>query len=270
MTYAMAKMNMFIHDMEGDIAIGDTLTSPKFLDGSALKKFDLVVANPMWNQDGYDTGFYEGDTFNRFDLGYPPASSADWGWVQHMFASLNNNGRAAVVLDTGAVSRGSGNQGSNREKDIRQKFVDNDWIEGVLLLPENLFYNTTAPGIVLFLNKNKPKEKKNKIMIINASLEFEKGRPKNFIPDDKIKKIVHAFQGFKDINKFVKIISKDETTKNDYNLSPSRYVGNAKNEEYRDVDEILAELVELEARRLKTDRDLNKILRKIGYKGFLK
>ena len=89
-TYAMAKMNMFIHDMEGDVAIGDTLVSPKFLDGSALKKFDLVVANPMWNQDGYDTQFYEGDTFNRFDCGYPPASSADWGWVPLMFTSLNN------------------------------------------------------------------------------------------------------------------------------------------------------------------------------------
>ena len=119
-TYAMARMNMFIHDMEGHIAIGDTMISPKFLDGSALKRFDLVVANPMWNQDGYDTGFYEGDTFNRFDCGYPPAGSADWGWVQHMFASLNKNGRAAIVLDTGAVSRGSGNQGSNREKDIRK------------------------------------------------------------------------------------------------------------------------------------------------------
>jgi len=122
-TYAMAKMNMFIHDMEGDIAIGDTLISPKFLDGSSLKKFDLVVANPMWNQDGYNTQFYEGDTFNRFDCGYPPASSADWGWVQLMFTSLSNNGRAAVVLDTGAVSRGSGNQGSNREKDIRSAFA---------------------------------------------------------------------------------------------------------------------------------------------------
>ena len=269
-TYAMAKMNMFIHDMEGDVAIGDTLVSPKFLSGSALKKFDLVVANPMWNQDGYDTQFYEGDTFNRFDCGYPPASSADWGWVQHMFTSLGNNGRAAVVLDTGAVSRGSGNQGSNREKDIRKKFVDNDWIEAVLLLPENLFYNTTAPGIVLFLNKNKPKEKKNKIMLINASLEFEKGRPKNFIPDDKIKKIAKAFHGWEDIDKFVKIIVKDEAAKNDYNLSPSRYVGNGQDEEYRGVDEILVELTEIEQDRVKADKDLNAIMKKIGYKGFLK
>ncbi len=274
-TYAMAKMNMFIHDMEGDIAIGDTLISPKFLDNTRagrdlpLRKFDLVVANPMWNQDGYDMQFYEGDTFNRFDCGYPPASSADWGWVQHMFMSLSNNGRAAVVLDTGAVSRGSGNQGSNREKDIRKKFVDNDWIEAVLLLPENLFYNTTAPGIVLFLNKNKPKEKKNKVMLINASLEFEKGRPKNFIPDDKIKNIANAFHGFKDIDKFVKVIAKDEAMKNDYNLSPSRYVGNGKDEEYRDVEEILVELAELEQERIKTDKELNGILKKIGYKGFL-
>jgi len=268
-TYAMAKMNMFIHDMEGDIAIGDTLISPKFLDGSSLKKFDLVIANPMWNQDGYDTQFYEGDTFNRFECGYPPASSADWGWVQHMFTSLGNNGRAAVVLDTGAVSRGSGNQGSNREKDIRKKFVDNDWIEAVLLLPENLFYNATAPGIVLFLNKNKPKDKKNKVMLINASLEFEKGRPKNFIPDDKIKKIAKAFHGFKDIDKFVKVIAKSEAMKNDYNLSPSRYVGNGQDEEYRDVEEILVELAELEEEREKADKDLNKIMKKIGYRGFL-
>ena len=148
--------------------------------------------------------------------------------------------------------------------------MDNDWIEAVLLLPENLFYNTTAPGIVLFLNKNKPKEKKNKVMLINASLEFEKGRPKNFIPDDKIKNIAKAFHGFKDIDKFVKVIAKDEAMKNDYNLSPSRYVGNSQDEEYRDVEEILVELAELEHDRLKTDKELNGILKKIGYKGFLR
>jgi type I restriction enzyme M protein len=252
-TYAMAKMNMIIHDMEGDIAIGDTLRNPKFLNGSILKTFDLVVANPMWNQDGYNSEFYESDTFNRFNDGYPPASSADWGWIQLMFASLNKNGKAAIVLDTGSVARGSGNKGSNREKEIRKAFVDNDWIEAVLLLPENLFYNTTAPGIILILNKNKPKERKNRIMLINASLEFEKGRPKNFIPDDKIEKIAKVFHDWKSIDKFTKIITNEEVEKNDYNLSPSRYVGNGKEEEYRDVDEILVELAELEEEREKTD-----------------
>ena len=269
-TYAMAKMNMIIHDMEGDIAIGDTLRNPKFLNGSILKTFDLVVANPMWNQDGYDTEFYEADTFNRFESGYPPASSADWGWIQLMFASLNKNGKAAIVLDTGSVARGSGNKGSNREKEIRKAFVDNDWIEAVLLLPENLFYNTTAPGIILILNKNKPKERKNRIMLINASLEFEKGRPKNFIPDNKIKKIAKAFHDWKNIDKFTKIITNEEAEKNDYNLSPSRYVGNGKEEEYRDIDEILVELAELEEEREKTDRKLNEIMKKITQRGFLK
>lgn len=269
-TYAMAKMNMIIHDMEGDIAIGDTLRNPKFLNGSILKTFDLVVANPMWNQDGYDSEFYEADTFNRFECGYPPASSADWGWLQLMFSSLNKNGKAAIVLDTGSVARGSGNKGSNREKEIRKAFVDNDWIEAVLLLPENLFYNTTAPGIILILNKNKPKERKNRIMLINASLEFEKGRPKNFIPDDKIEKIAKVFHDWKSIDKFTKIITNEEAEKNDYNLSPSRYVGNGKEEEYRDVDEILVELAELEEEREKTDRELNEIMKKITQKGFLK
>ena len=107
-------------------------------------------------------------------------------------------------------------------------------------------------------------------MLINASLEFEKGRPKNFIPDDKIKKIAKVFHDWKDIEKFVKIIAKDEAAKNDYNLSPSRYVGNGRDEEYRDVDEILVELAELEQERAKTDKELNTILKKIGYKGFLK
>jgi type I restriction enzyme M protein len=112
-------------------------------------QFDYVVANPMWNQDNYDEAFYDNDPFNRFKYGIPPKSSADWGWVQHMFASLKDGGRAAVVLDTGAVARGSGSRSANKEKKIRQAFVEKDFIEGVVLLPENLFYNITAPGIIM-------------------------------------------------------------------------------------------------------------------------
>ncbi len=112
-TFAMARMNAFIHDIEAEIALGDTMRNPRFLqeDGS-LRRFDLVTANPMWNQN-FPTAVYESDPFERFSHGIPPGSSADWGWVQHMAASLGPNGRMAVVLDTGAVSRGSGNQGSN-------------------------------------------------------------------------------------------------------------------------------------------------------------
>jgi type I restriction enzyme M protein len=264
-TYAMAKMNMIIHDMEGEIAIGDTMRNPKMLEGSALRQFDLVTANPMWNQDQYNTEFYENDTFDRFIFGYPPASSADWGWVQLMTASLSNKGRAAVVLDTGAVSRGSGNQGTNKEKDIRKAFVEKDWIEAVVLLPENLFYNMTAPGIILVLNKNKAKERRGKILLLNASQEFEKGRPKNFIPDGKIQKIANAFHEYKDIERFARVILLDEVVKNDYNLSPSRYVETSEAEIHIEIPQLLEELDELEKQSARIDAELKRIFSKLGF-----
>ena len=156
-TWAMANMNMVIHDMEGKIEIGDTMKNPKFKNGNKLKRFDLIVTNPMWNQKTFVEKDYENDELDRFKAGIPPTSSADWGWSQHILASLKDNGKAAVVLDTGAVSRGSGNASNNKEKTIRKWFIEQDLIEGVLYLPENLFYNTTAPGIVLFINRNKAK-----------------------------------------------------------------------------------------------------------------
>src|SRR6266550_3598754 len=108
-------------------------------------------------------------------------------------------------------------------KVIRRWFVDNDLVEGVILLPDNLFYNTTAAGIIIVLNRNKPRNRQRKVILINASTEFQKGRPKNFIADDSIKKIAAAFLAGKDVERFVKVVSVDEITKNDYSLSPSRY-----------------------------------------------
>lgn len=264
-TWAMANMNMVIHDMEGSIEIGDTMRNPKFKTGNKIKIFDLIATNPMWNQDVFELRDYENDEYDRFKAGVPPKSSADWGWMQHIFTSLKDNGRGAIVLDTGAVSRGSGNVGSNKEKDIRKWFVDNDYIESVLYLPENLFYNTTAPGIVIFVNKNKPKDKKEKMLLVNASLEFEKGAPKNFIPEENQKKIVDIFLKWKEVEKFSKIITKDEIIKNDYNISPSRYIHTAEAEEYRPIGEIVEELNELETEAKEIDKDLKDILRKLGY-----
>lgn len=119
-TFASAKMNMFLHDYADSVfAIGDTFTRPGFAaEGAGLKRFDYIVANPMW-----DETLYEDDQWKRFVYGSAPSSSADWGWLQHIIASLNDNGRAAVVLDTGAVSRGSGSKSSNKEKLVRQGVV---------------------------------------------------------------------------------------------------------------------------------------------------
>jgi len=261
-TYAMAKMNAFIHRMEAEIALGDTMNRPAFLTPSgALKKFDIVVSNPMWNQK-FPQSTYENDAFNRFNYGYPPSNSADWGWVQHMFSSLNDEGRLAVVLDTGAVSRGSGNQGSNRERDIRKKFVENDFIESVVLLPENLFYNTTAPGIILIINKNK--KHKNKILLINASKLFEKGRPKNFLPEKSVRQIAEIYHKWKEEKGISKIITKEEAAKNDYNLSPSRYVAQDSGEEVLPLEDAVVQLQEAEEERKHADEKLNEVLEEVG------
>ncbi len=267
-TFAIARMNMIIHDMEGAIAIGDTLLNPKFLDDSRLRTFDLVAANPMWNQDGYGDQFYDSDPYGRFAFGYPPASSADWGWAQHMLGSLDHEGRAVIVLDTGAVSRGSGGAGSNRERDIRKRFVEQDLIEGVVLLPENLFYNTTAPGILLCLNKNKPKEQRGKIILINASKEFEKGRPKNFIPDPSVKKIAEAFHAGEDVASFVQVITNQEAAKHDYNLSPSRYVAIDGGLEVLPAEDAIVLLREAEEERLAADDEFDKAMEQLGLEEF--
>ena len=133
-------------------------------------------------------------------------------------------GRAAVVLDTGAASRGSGNANTNKEKDVRQWFVEQDLIEGVIYLPENLFYNTTAPGIMLFLNKAKPKDRKGKLFLLNASREFAKGDPKNYLTDDAILRIADTFKAWQRRGEIRRIVTREEIAKNDFNISPSRYI----------------------------------------------
>lgn len=265
-TYAMAKMNAFLHDFIGaDIQIGDTFRNPRFTaDDATLQRFDYVLANPMWNQEGYDGAFYENDNWNRFTHGIAPNSSADWGWVQHIFTSLKDKGRAAIVLDTGAVSRGSGAKQTNRERDIRKKFVEKDLIEGVILLPDNLFYNTSAPGIVLLLNRNKSEERKEQILLINLSQHFEKGKPKNILTDEGIDVATEVYQAWESREKLSKVITLEDAQKTDYNLSPSQFVDVGDKVEHRPVPEILSDLAEARVAREKTDKTLEDVLTRLG------
>jgi type I restriction enzyme M protein len=167
------------------------------------------------------------------------------------------------VLDTGAASRGSGNANTNKEKDVRRWFVEQDFIEGVIYLPENLFYNTTAPGIILFLNKAKPKERQGKFFLLNAAAEFAKGDPKNYIPEDAITRIADTFKAWREKEKYSRIVSHEEIAKNDFNISPSRYIHTGAGEEYRPIAEIVEELDALEAEVLETDKVLKAVLGRI-------
>jgi type I restriction enzyme M protein len=267
-SFAIARMNMVLHDLEGEIVRGNTMTNPKFLQEGRLRRFDAVVTNPMWNQDNVDPTLYESDPFERFTErgGYAPAGSADWAWLQHVLASLDERGRAAVVLDTGAASRGSGSPGENREKAIRRWFVEQDVIDGVVLLPDNLFYNTTAAGIIVLLNRAKPAARRGKVVLVNASGEFQKGRPKNFIPEEAVRKIAEAFHAGRDVERLVRVVSLEEVARTDFNLSPSRYVETAAPAEHRDVQAILDELAGLDAEARRLDGELKGIFEGLGYR----
>jgi type I restriction enzyme M protein len=266
-SYAIARMNMVIHDMEGEIVRGNSMTNPKFRETDAsLRKFDIVVANPMWNQP-FDPSVYEKDDFGRFEEhGGITSSKADWAWLQHTVTSLKSTGRAAVVLDTGAVTRGSGSRNEDKEKTIRKWFVDHDLVEGVILLPDNLFYNTTAAGIIILLNRHKLPHRRGNIVLVNAGQEFKKGRPKNYIPDENIRKIAQAFIKGQDVERFVKVITNEEAAENDYNLSPSRYVDTSEKEVYRPIPEVLEELRGLEKEAKKIDADLKRVFAQMGFK----
>ncbi|MBS1942194.1 MAG: SAM-dependent DNA methyltransferase [Bacteroidetes bacterium] len=264
-TWAMANMNAIIHDMQATFEIGDTFKNPKFRERGRLKTFDRVVANPMWNQDWFTEADYTNDELDRFPTGagFPGKSSADWGWAQHILASLKPNGRAAVVLDTGAASRGSGNDGNSKEREVRRYFVENDLVESVLYLPDNLFYNTTAPGIVLFLRKAKPKARQGKVLLVNAGQLFEKGKPKNFLAPPHVDRIAEVLCNWEEVEKLSRIVPVEELAKNDYNISPSRYIHTGEAASYRPIPQIVQELEAIEAEAQRTDAELKRILKAI-------
>ena len=268
-TFAMAKMNAFLHDFIGaNLQIGDTFRNPGFVDNnSELQRFNYVLANPMWNQKEYNETFYANDSYGRFTYGVAPSSSADWAWVQHIHASLTATGRAAIVLDTGAVSRGSGSKQTSRERDIRKAFVENDLIEAVILLPENLFYNTSAPGIILLLNCNKLAERKAQILLINLSQYFISEKPKNVLTDEGIKAATEVYQAWESREKLSTVITIEEAKKTDYNLSPSQFVDVGDKIEHRPVPEILVDLTEARITREKADNALDDMLIQLGLNG---
>ena len=265
---ATAKMNAFIHDMDADIRQGNTMKSPQFLnaDGS-LAQFPKVAANPMWNQT-IDAKTYENDGFNRYAWGTPPGSSADWGWIQHMYASLEPGGRLAVVVDTGAASRGSGNKGRNKERDIRKQFVEADAIEAVILLPDNLFFNTSAPGIIMVMRKvdaAHPREHAGEVLLINASQFCEKGRPKNYMTDEHIAHIADLLLDWAEEEHVSSVVSRAEVTRNDYNLSPSRYVSSNDVEPPLPLEEAVVRLREAEEARAEADTKLDAVMAQLGF-----
>jgi type I restriction enzyme M protein len=262
--YAIAQMNGVIHDMDIEIARGDTMINPKFrtADGK-VRTYDIVVANPMWNQP-FNQDIFANDPFDRFrTAGGVTTGTGDWAWLQHTLACMNEHGRAAVVLDTGAVTRGSGSKNENKERNIRKWFVDRDLIDGVILLPDNLFYNTTAAGVIVVLNKRKPAGRKDKIVLLNASRRVQKGRPKNFIPEDDIRLLAAAFLKAEPVDGEIAVINRQQAQEADYNLGPSRWVGSAAAGDEADLKSILDRFETIISAETIVSRDLGAALAKL-------
>jgi len=258
-TWAMSMMNVLLHDMEAEIRHGDTFADPKFLDKTgSLRKFNIVVANPMWNQDGYKQ-LMENDRFGRFVYGIAPNNSADWGWVQHMIASLKPTGKMGIVLDQGVLFRGGS------EVEIRKRVLEEDLVECIVSLPEKLFYNTPAPGCLIFFHKNKPSERKGKVLFIYADNDYEKLKNMNRLRDEDVNRIVQAHRDFKDVKKYATVVSLENIIENDHNLSVTRYVDVFGEDKKVDVKEVWKELEDLENERMRVDERLKSYLKELGY-----
>lgn len=260
LTYAMARMNAIIHDIDADIRIGDTMERPAYTnDDGSLMVFDKVTANPMWNQK-FDPEQLKNDHYNRFPYGIPPKSSGDWAWIQHMIASSRK--RVAVVLDQGSLFRG------NRIGEIRRKVIEKDLVECVISLPEKLFYNTGAAGAILVFNKSKPEKTRDRILFINASNEYGKHkdvRRLNQLYPEHIDSIVSAFASFETIEGFCAVKPKEDVLKQNGNLNVTLYVSQKDNEEQIDIRKTLSDISEVDSQLEDVNRKLNSYLKELGY-----
>jgi type I restriction enzyme M protein len=260
--YAVGQMNLLLHDIKNaNLANGDTLDYPRFSENGKLKQFDVVIANIPWNQDGYGEERLKKADFRERFFDYPPQNSADWAWVQHMLASAKENGRIGLVVDNGCLFRGGA------ERRIREKVIEKDWIECVILTPEKLFYNTGAPGALIIFNKNKPSERENKILFINASNEYVQHpsvRRLNTLSTENIQKIVEAYKRFVDISGFSRIVDKNEVIANNYNLNVTLYVMPVEEKEQINIFKEFSELKELEKERQEVEKKIEEYITELS------
>ena len=260
-TFVISKMNMVLHGYDdAHIERDDTFEHPKHVENGKLKKFDIVLANPPWNQSNWHHEKWKnGDPYNRFTFGLPPKGAGDWAWLQLMYASLKPKGRMGIVLDNGVLFRG------NSEEAIRKQFLERDLIEAVIGLTSGLFYNTSSPGCLVLFNDNKPEERKGKVLFIDASKDYLAGKAQNFLRQEDIEKTAHTFDTFETVDRYCTVAGMDEIKENDYNLNISRYVDTTEPEEPVDIPTVITNLRALQKERAGVQDKLDGFLKELGY-----
>jgi type I restriction enzyme M protein len=255
---AVAKMNILLHGIKADanIFFGDSLINPEFLENMGGRSADYAIANPPWNQDGYGEDKLSKPELRKiYQYGYPPSDKADWAWIQLLLYTASK--KAVVVIDQGALFRGG------REREIRSKIIEKDLVEAVVLLPEKLFYNTSAPGAVIVFNKNKPEDRRGKVLFINASNEYKPHpeiRKLNILGEDSIEKIVKVYRELINISGFSRVVPLEEIRKNEYNLNVTLYVTSLTSVEEIDIEKEHQELMRIEEEKRQLLEKINEIM----------
>lgn len=261
-TFAIAKINMFLHGLDSaDIRRGDTLANPQFLNNLGnLQTFDIVVANPPYSIKDWEFESFKSDKYGRTE-GYdqPPQKKADYAFILHILKSMNTNGRAGIVLPHGVLFRGSS------EGRIREQIIKNDFLEAVIGLPPKLFYGTGIPAAILIFNRNKPDNKKNKVLIIDAEKDFLEGKNQNTLRKQDIDKIIKTYDQYKEVGKYARVVGEKEIEENDYNLNVRRYIDSNDEREEIDVKQVWSELQTLEKEREETNKKVAGFVRELGY-----
>lgn len=263
-TWALAVMNMFLHGFDNaSIRWGDTIRNPKLKEGDQLMKFDTVVANPPFSLDKWGADMAAGDVHNRFWRGVPSKSKGDWAFISHMIETLNETGKAGVVVPHGVLFRGSS------EGKIRQKTIEDNLLEAVIGLPSNLFFGTGIPAAILVFNKDKGKN--TDILFVDASKHFESGKNQNKLRDSDIDKIVATYDQFHQgklksgivEDKYSFVATFDEILENDFNLNITRYVDTFEEEASIDIKAVQQEIKKLEVELVEVQQQMDTYLQEL-------
>ncbi len=226
MTSSIARMNMFLHGIEDfKITRGDTLSEPKFLENDKLKTFDVILANPPYSVKRWNRDAWTNDPYGRNMYGTPPQGCADYAFQQHILKGSDpRHGRSIVLWPHGVLFR-------DTEQVFRERMMKDDIVEAVIGLGPNLFYNSPMEACLLVCRQNKPKERKGKVLFINAVKEVSRQNAFSFLDETHIQKIYRTYKDFKDSDGFASIVSNDDILANKANLSISLYISIAEKTE---------------------------------------
>ena len=250
-TSAIARMNLFLHGIEDfDIVRGDTLTDPAFAEGDQLRRFDVVLANPPYSIKAWDREAWSSDPWGRNQFGTPPQGRADYAFWQHILASMDaQTGRCAILFPHGVLFR-------DEELEMRRRIVASDFVEAVIGLGPNLFYNSPMESCIVICRSTKSAERAGKVLFIDAVKEVTRERAQSFLTSEHIERIVSAFRSFEPVKGFAAVETLDAIGNRANSLSLSLYIGRPGDQAERDLAASIAEWQESGVRLRSTADDL--------------